>query len=66
MSRTWYQVGIANDPRHGDKYYDDEPTALAKAREMADAYGFNTPVAVWTNQDEPLWVLLLGEKFKRV
>lgn len=64
MSERW-RVGLANDPKPEDPVYDDESAAVERGQAMADAYGFNAPVAVW-GDDRPVWLFMLGEQFRRV
>lgn len=64
MSRPHWRVGRAADPQPEDPVFVTENDAIERARKMADAYGFNTPVAVW-NVDEPVWVFLMGQQFRR-
>lgn len=61
-----YRVGIATDPQPEDRIYDCEQQAIEKAQDMVDAYGVKTPIAVWDEQDDPVWLFLLGEQFRKV
>lgn len=64
---TYYRVGLAQDfPDPSDKYYDGECVAIDKAESMHAAYGFNLPIVVRDDRDEPVWVFVLGGQFRRV
>lgn len=64
-ARCW-RVGVANDPQPEDRVYEDEQAAIQAAHARHEALGFGVPVAVWDERDEPRWVFLLGEQFRRV
>jgi hypothetical protein len=44
----------------------DEKAAIEKASAMADAYGWNTPIAVWDDKDEIVHLFLCGQQFRSV
>jgi hypothetical protein len=60
-----FRVGFAIDPQPEDRVFDTEQEALEKGRKMADAFGWNTAIAIWDEADEPLWIFLIGGLFKR-
>jgi hypothetical protein len=64
-SKPW-RVGIAADPLPEDRRYDDEREAIEAAARMVEAQGWNVAVAVWDERDDPVWLFMLGEQFKRM
>lgn len=61
----FYSVGIASHPDPSDKRYATEAEAIDAAQEMANRFGFHATIAVWADDDEPVYVFVLGEMFKR-
>jgi hypothetical protein len=61
-----WRVGKACDPLPEDKTYGDERAAIEKATTMADAYGFNTAIAVWNERDDIVHLFLCGQQFRSV
>ncbi len=59
----YYRVGIASRPDPHDMVCATESDAIECAQKMS---GFNTAVAIWDDRDEPVWVFVLGEQFRRV
>ncbi len=59
----FYRVGIVSRPDEHDMVCATESDAIECARKMSS---FNTAVAVWDDRDEPVWIFVLGEQFRRV
>lgn len=59
----YYRVGIASRPDEYDMICATESDAIKCSRKMSS---FSTAVAVWDDRDEPIWIFVLGEQFRRV
>lgn len=58
-----YRVGITNDPQATDATYDSDAEARQAAAELSRS--IRDSVVVWRG-DEPVYVFLMGEQFRRV
>jgi hypothetical protein len=65
LKKAPWRVGIARDPVPCDRFFDSEWEAIEKATVMAAVYGFNEPIAIWDERDEPAWIFMLGAQFRR-
>lgn len=63
-----YTVNIVGDQTKdvADATFMNESKAITHAEKMAEEAGFYTPVAIWDESGEPIWIFILGETFKRV
>lgn len=65
-----FRVGMATSPQAEDPAFVNEAEAIEYAQEQTKIpgklYGFNIPVAIWDQLDNPVWLFILGEQFRRV
>lgn len=66
MNQQHWRVGKAAEPLPEDKYYDDERAAIDKASLMAEAEGWTTPIAVWDDRGDIVYLFLCGQQFRSV
>lgn len=62
----WFQVGIGADPQAGDNYYDDEREAIERASQMHNANDWRTPIAIWNERFEIVYLFFCNQQFRRM
>lgn len=67
MSGEYWTVGQANDPQPEDKltYFRTIEEAIDGAQSRANC-NYNTPIAIWDNRNDIVYLFLCGEQFLRM